>query len=57
MSQETAIPSPSGSDYRGYSFSAETEAKEDRMGAEACIYRWWRRKLREFSPHGLMCIP
>lgn len=26
------------------------------MGAEADIYRWWRRKLRECSPDGLACI-
>ena len=53
------IPSPSGvtiQDTGSDSFSAETEGKEERMGAKANVYRWWRRKLREFSPDGLMSI-
>lgn len=53
------IPSPSGvtiQDTRSGSFSAETEGKEERMGTEVDVYRWWRRKLREFSPDGLMSI-
>lgn len=43
-------------DTRSASFSIETEGKEEKMGAEADIYRWWRRKLRELSPDGLMSI-
>lgn len=42
-------------DTRNDSFSAEREGKEERMGAEADIYRLWR-KLREFSLDGIRSI-
>lgn len=57
MSQRGAIPSTAGVVIQDTGVTLEeTEGKEERRGAGAAIYRWWRRKLGEFSPDGLMSI-
>lgn len=57
VSQESEIPSTAGAVIQDTGVTPEdTEGKEERMGTGADIYRWWRRKLGEFSPDGLMSI-